>query len=1360
MNNLTRLALVFLALAFATAGRAQTYTFSTLAGAAGAMGSSDGAGSSARFNRPGGVVVDSSGNVFVGDLDNHVIRKITPAGVVTTFAGSAGSAGSADGVGSGARFNTPFGLAFDGAGNLFVADLNNNTIRKISANGTVTTLAGAAGSGGRVDGTGSAARFNAPVGLAVDANGNVFVADTQNQTIRKITSGGVVTTIAGTGGSVGTADGVGAAARFNNPYGIVVDPSGNLFVSDTSNHTIRMITAGGVVTTVAGQAGNGGNGDGAGTLARFNLPTGLALDASANLFVADFNNVLIRRINLGGVVSTVAGSAGASGSADGAGGAARFLNPFGVAVDSSGNIFVADSGNHTIRKGVPVAAPTITTQPASQTVSAGGMATFTVIAAGAATLTYQWRKGGVNLANQGTISGVTTATLTLTAAQASDAGDYTVVVTNSVGSAASNSTTLTVTAATLATVTTTLPSAITATSATLGGNVTADGGAPVTQRGVVYGIEFNPTTANATIVTSGTGTGSFAVTSGTLVQNTSYYVRAFAVNSVGTAYGAQFGLFTSAPPAVTTQPSNQSVAAGSSATFTVVASGSETLGYRWRKGGVILVDGGSVSGATTPTLTITGAQTADAGSYDVVVNNSVGTARSTAATLTVNSAVGLPAITTPPTSQSVTAAANASFSVTASGTTPLTYQWRKGGVNLANQGTISGVTTATLTLTNVQTSDAGSYDVVLTNSAGNATSAPATLVVSLAAVAPVVTNPPASQSISAGSSVTFGVTATGTSPFTYQWSKDGTAISGATSATLTLISVQPGNAGSYAVVLSNSQGSVTSSAATLTVNVAPTIDSQPQSQTVSPGSLASFSVGATGTAPLSYRWFKDGLAIGGATSAALSVSAAQTSNAGNYTVVVTNAAGSITSSAAELTVISGVRPTITAQPSDQSVATGVTATFAVGVTGTSPFTYQWRLNGAAIPGATNNPLTLPNVSAANAGSYTVVVTNSAGSVTGSAAILTVVSGVFIEKQPVDQSVVPGSNPVFSVTAGGAPPLRYQWSKDGTALVGQNNAILSLTNVGNNDAGSYSVAVSNAVGTTTSRLATLVITPPLSKIVNMSMRSFAGAGSDTLIMGFAIAGQGTAKTVLVRGIGPTLGSFGVGGFLADPELKLYGGGSILLLSNNDWSVPSTAGDALATLFASTGAFTLNPSSKDAALRSVVQPGAYTAQVSSSGATGIALVELYDADISTLTPPNSVPQGPRLSNVSARSRVGTGEGVLIVGFVVRGNAPIRVLVRGIGPTLAVFGVPVSEVLADPQLVLLKGDSEVIQTNDDWWKGGGAQELPKEFVAAGAFALTNGTADAALVATLQPGTYNAKVSGAGNTTGVALVEVYELP
>ena len=315
----------------------------TLAGS-GTAGFADGTGSTAQFNGPYGMAVDSSGTVYVADLYNNHIRKITPAGVVTTLAGS-GTAGFADGTGSAAQFDSPFGVAVDSSGTVYVGDAKNHRIRKITPTGVVTTLAGS-GTAGFADGTGSSAQFYFPAGVAVDSSGMVYVADSNNDRIRKITPAGVVTTLAGSG-VAGFADGTGSAAQFNSPYGVVVDSAGTVYAADTYNQRIRKITSAGAVTTLAG--GTAGSADGTGSAAQFNSPYGVAVDSSGTVYVGDLGNQRIRKITSAGVVTTLAGS-GVAGFADGTGSAAKFYWPEGVAVDSSGTVYVGDTYNNRIRK--------------------------------------------------------------------------------------------------------------------------------------------------------------------------------------------------------------------------------------------------------------------------------------------------------------------------------------------------------------------------------------------------------------------------------------------------------------------------------------------------------------------------------------------------------------------------------------------------------------------------------------------------------------------------------------------------------------------------------------------------------------------------------------------------------------------------------------------------------------------------------------------------------------------------------------------------------------------------------------------------------------------------------------------------
>ncbi len=306
----------------------------------------DGRRVDARLRYPSGCVVDRLGNVFVTERNNSVIRRIDATGAVSTFAGTAGAAGATDGIGRAALFNQPAGIAIDVADNLYVADIGNSTVRRITPTGVVSTLAGAAGKYATVDGIGSEARFQNPSGVAVDARGNVYVVDFGSNTIRKISPSAVVSTLAGSPNVAGAADGSGATARFREPTGIAVDAIGNVYVADSANSTIRRITPDGNVSTIAGSPGASGSDNGAGSAARFRYPTGVTVDSTGTVFVADQENRLIRKVTNAGVVSTYAGEESRT-QIDGSQGG--FLDPHGIALGGDGTLYIAEQAGQAIR---------------------------------------------------------------------------------------------------------------------------------------------------------------------------------------------------------------------------------------------------------------------------------------------------------------------------------------------------------------------------------------------------------------------------------------------------------------------------------------------------------------------------------------------------------------------------------------------------------------------------------------------------------------------------------------------------------------------------------------------------------------------------------------------------------------------------------------------------------------------------------------------------------------------------------------------------------------------------------------------------------------------------------------------------
>ncbi len=653
------------------------------------------------------------------------------------------------------------------------------------------------------------------------------------------------------------------------------------------------------------------------------------------------------------------------------------------------------------------------------------------------------------------------------------------------------------------------------------------------------------------------------------------------------------------------------------------------------------------------------------------------------------------------------------------GVIPPGLQISGGGTSLTGAGTINA---QALTMTGTPTT-AGSYTISLSpyeiiNLGGNH-AGPYNFVVNVTggptATAPGITTPPASQSALTGATITFTVAASGSPAPTLQWQKGGANISGATSATLTLTSLTLGDAGSYTAVATNSAGSATSSAAVLTVTApatAPSFTTQPANQTALAGANASLAAAASGSPAPTYQWQKGGVNIAGATASTLTLTGVTTGdNGSSYTVIATNSAGSATSSAALLTVSTlATAPSIATQPVSQTAQVGAGVSMVVSATGTPTPSYQWSKNGVIISGATVATYSLASAVSGDAGSYTVVATNSAGSVTSNPAVLTVNA---LPATPAAATPTTPANPATPTTPAtpAAPASPVAPSTPAAPIIATPPSQAGLPTVN------------------------------YARLSAVSVRSQTGSGDATLIAGVVLKGS-VAKSVVVRGVSSTLPAMGVSGALTDPFLTLYQGTS-RMGSNDNWG----GGPSLLQAFSSVGLAPLAGNSLDAALAPALAPGVYTAALTGAGSTtGIALLEVYDDEPANL---NS-----SLAALSVRSYSGPGADVLIVGLLVTGNAPLQVVVRGIGPSM---GASVPTRLADTELRVFDSANNQIQYNDNW---GGGTALANAFAAVGLMPLPATSKDAAAIVTLTPGVYTIQVSGVGGTSGVALAEVYALP
>jgi hypothetical protein len=511
---------------------------------------------------------------------------------------------------------------------------------------------------------------------------------------------------------------------------------------------------------------------------------------------------------------------------------------------------------------------------------------------------------------------------------------------------------------------------------------------------------------------------------------------------------------------------------------------------------------------------------------------------------------------------------------------------------------------------------------------------------------------------------------------------------------------------------------------------------------------ASFTVGGSVPPGLLFRPIQSsgaGVSSGIINASTLELSGTPTT-AGTYVISIIGwrgPNGSMEGHTASYTVIvsgsTNAAPTITTQPTSRTVAAGSPASFTTVVTGFPTPTLQWFKNSVAVPGATTELLTFASAALADAGTYTLVATNSQGSATSNAATLTVNGGAapIVTTQPASLAQPAGSAAFLAVVASGSPT--YQWRKNGTNIPGATAATLAFASLAAADTASYDVVLTNATGSVTSNAATVVVATPLTAVLrNLAVRTTLAA-NQILFVGVNMSGAG--KEVLVRAAGPSLGAFGVVGTMVDPRLSVFSTATLpaLIAENNNW-----AGDpAVAAAIGRLGAFPMaSPTSLDAALVTTIA-GGRTVQVSGPTA-GNVIVEAYDAGAGN---------DARFTSIAARNFVGTGGDLLIAGLTIDGTGSKNLLIRAAGPSLGALGVP--GTLADPKLEIFKADGGKVAENDNF--AGAVDTLARTL---GGFGFVPGARDAAILVSLPAGGYTVQVSGINNGTGEAIIEVYEVP
>ena len=812
-------------------------------------------------------------------------------------------------------------------------------------------------------------------------------------------------------------------------------------------------------------------------------------------------------------------------------------------------------------------------------------------------------------------------------------------------------------------------------------------------------------------------------------------------------------------PTIVTQPVGLQALIGDPATLSAAANGTAPLAYQWQKDGV------SVAGATNSTLFFLSLALTDGGTYTLVASNGAGTATSLPAYVAVGKRPQ--SISFAASSGAIAAGSGVVLGATASSSLPVAYALVSGAARLSS---------------NVLTGNGGAVTVRATQ-AGNDTFLAAdpverTFNFVAGALSPFIANPPVDQTVDAGVSATFHASALGTPAPTYQWQKDGLALPGATTSSLTVVHATPADGGRYTITATNLVGTSTASA-TLTVRTAPVFITLPASVSAAAGDAVTFSVATTGFPTPTYQWRKNGAAIAGATGATLTLRSAATSDAGRFDVVATNALGSVTSPIATLTVTARDFTGVYFGRFAPATATGTGGELALFVRPNR--TAALLAYDGGIPGVlvvTNLPIDLSGTFSRSVavGPRNVTVRGTLNDTNGELTGTIPELNRTFSGQRAERTGVAAAQTGFYQLAlvGSASDRGYViLAPDGRALLLSANATaaegatgtlatngrLAITtasratvDLGFNN-GQVSGTVRPASGAAGALLGVIDTRAGTEHVVNLSVRA-STSNATPLIMGFVVRGTGS-KQVLLRAAGPTLGQapFNLAGVLADPTLQVFRGNNSIA-QNDEWGTPAANRTLVTNAGRAAGAFPFRTGSTDAALVTTLAAGAYTVQI--GGGNGLTLAEVYEVLAN-----NETAGSRRLVNVSARGLVSPGAPV-IAGLVVTGPAPQRVLIRAVGPTLGQPPFNVPGTLANPQLTLLRG-SAVVKSNDDWFRDPEAALIRDAAARAGAFPLPGQSADAAMLLYLAPGNYTAQISGPANAnqqngTGIALIEVYE--